>query len=270
MNKLLITTLIDDRYRDYAELFIWCCHKSYPDYDIKILRKDKVFPDYPDNGYTTNALRMVVPPEHYEGWDYVFITDIDILILRTEPTLLDIRLADMEKDKTVCYANSIRTKSSIFTNGTESWNGTQCLSGLHFCTQEWFKRVEPYAKYYRDYLKAAEVGRGFDGRMLYYMVDQLSLPISPKHKLIKRHHGIHIGTFRLWDEGLKYINRPGAEPMTAQQARHAAEKRVDSQKVKIWKQYMADPEYAQIVSRMTNPDVICQVKKLEAFCNVKD
>jgi hypothetical protein len=39
--KLCITTVVDSRYWDWVELFTWCCKKSYPEYDVKILKKEQ-------------------------------------------------------------------------------------------------------------------------------------------------------------------------------------------------------------------------------------
>ena len=264
MAKLLITTLVDSRYLDYVELFAWCAKRSYPEYSVKVFRKEEVFPGYPDRGYTTNALRMVVPASYYEEFDFIWVTDIDIMILREEPGILEYHAADLEGQ---CFSNSIRTASGTYSFGKQSWDGTQCLSGLHFFTPRWLTAIEPQAAKYRELLKTAEVGWGFDGRMLFLMCKNLGYKIPGKKPLIKRHHGIHIGTFRLWGEGLQYVNRPGSDPMTKEQADSCIKKRVKDWKVTRWKEYMQDPMYSHIVSRMTNPDVISQVKKLEEYCN---
>jgi hypothetical protein len=207
---------------------------------------------------------MVMYPKYFSNHKFVYISDADILILRTNPTLIEVHLDDL----TGPFSNSIRNASNIFKCGNDTWNGTECLSGLHFCTKSWFDQVEPLAAKYREFLKTAEVGRGFDGRMLWLMCKKLGFPIPGKKKLIKRHHGIHIGTFRLWDEGKPYINRPGAAPMTKEQAEFCIHKRVKSYHLAKWKEYMRDPEYEAIVGRMHNPEVISYVRKLEAYARL--
>jgi len=264
MNSLCITTLVDKRYWEYVELFTWCCKRAYPEYDVKILKKEELFPGYPDRGYTTNALRFLTGAAPYEGYSFIYITDIDIMILREKPTLLNFHQMDMRG----CFSNSIRGSSNKFSFKNETWTGHESLSGLHFCSREWFDHIEPQAKKYRELLKTAEVGRGFDGHMLYKMCKELGWPIPGKKKLIKRHHGIHLGTFRLWGEGKPLINRPerAGVPMSKDSADSAIRKRVKPWKINRWLKIMADPEYAAIKKRIHNTEILGILKKLEDFC----
>ncbi len=262
MMKTVITTMTDKRYAFYAELFRWCCKKSYPQYDVIILNKNAVFPGYPDNGYTTNALRFLTGYGPYEGYDNIYITDIDMMILPEIPRLHDFHLREM---KNRCYSNSLRNKHHTFELNGETWNGLYSMTGLHFCNKEWFDRVEKSAEKYRKFLKTNIVGRGFDGRILYLMAKENGLGLPEKHKQIKRHHGIHIGTFRLYDKHNPKINELERKNSPVAGGIEAIRKRVDARKCEIWRRYIKDPDYSKIVSRIKSDEVLSMVKKLEAF-----
>lgn len=265
MKPLLLTTLVDRRYWDYVDLFTWCAKKSYPEYDVKIFHREEIFPNHPNLGYTTNALRMVMPQELFSEYRYIYITDIDIMILREDPPLLDFHVKDMGHK---CFSNSIRNAGNTYQSGGEVWRGNECLSGLHFCSREWFERVEPQAIKWRKYLGENEVWRGFDGRILYLICKEVGFPIPPKRGLIRRHHGIHLGTFRLWRDGLSHCNRIDAKPMTNEQAKQAWAKRVSPEKCRTWRRYMEDPQYQKIVSEIKDPTIRGYVRDLDSYARV--
>ena len=143
--KVLITTVVDAKYMAFAPMFVYCCRQAYPEYDVKIILRDKClylldcetvleFQGFPRYLYNTIALRFVVPLENYDGYDYVWITDIDIMMMREDPQLANVHEKQMVETK-MCYSNSLRNK--------DHYLGSKSLSGLHFATQEWFDRVEP-------------------------------------------------------------------------------------------------------------------------------
>lgn len=270
MSKLCITTVVDNRYWDWVELFTWCCKKSYPEYDVKILKKEDYFPGYPDNGYTTNMLRFMTGRAPYEGYDYVYITDIDMMILPETPSLMEFHLSEMKKSG-MCYSNSLRNGRHCFTNGVEKWSGTESFTGLHFCSIDWFDKTQSDVENMLIYLKTHEVGRGGDGRILWLMARDCKLGMPIKRKLLKRHHGIHVGTLRLFDKHKPLINRMELikSPMGSHKAGVAVKKRIDGNKRKIWREYIQDPEYIKIVSRIKNPKIIELLRKLESFCGRK-
>lgn len=260
--KTVITTMTDNRYAYYAELFRWCCKKSYPEYDVVVLNKENHFPGYPDNGYTTNALRFLTGYEPYEGYDNVYITDIDMMILPEIPRLHDFHLREM---KNRCYSNSLRNKHHTFELDGQTWDGLHSMTGLHFCNREWFERTNRSAAKYREFLKTNIVGRGFDGRILYLMAKENGLGLPAKYKQIKRHHGIHIGTFRLYDPQNPAINELERKNNPVRHGMASIRKRIGIRKCEIWRRYMRDPKYAEIVSRIKSEEVLTMVKSLEAF-----
>ncbi len=260
MKPLLLTTLVDRRYWDYVELFTWCAKKSYPEYDVKVLRKEDVFPNHPDLGFTTNALRFLVPPQYYDGYQYVYVTDIDMLILREVPPLLEFHLMDM----TGPYSNSLRHESNKFACDEERWNGSQSLTGLHFFHRDWLALVEPLAVVYRKILEQKAVGRGYDGHMLWSMCQQLGLSLPGKKSLVGRHHGIHLGSFRLYRPHEKAPDSRWA--LSEREVIAKLNKRVGPW-VSAWNEYREDPQYGAIVGRLGHDTTAYQMlQRLTMYC----
>jgi len=120
--KTLITTTVDKAYQAYIPLFVHCIRTAYPtsDYHIKLFLRDPcpydvdaelvpMFENFPRYKYNTIALRFVVPPENYEGYDYIYVTDIDMLMM-WENVPFDL-FHEQEMMKTgLCYSNSTRNK----------------------------------------------------------------------------------------------------------------------------------------------------------------
>lgn len=257
--KLCLTTVVDRYYAPYIPMFVWCARKAYPDYHVRIYVRGKyppvkgaeiienAFSGYPDCGNNTIALRFVLPPADFEGFDYIYITDIDMMLMKESvcgtgfATLADFHLAEMAKTG-LCYSNSIRN--------SKHWKGVESLSGLHFCRNDWFEAVERSAMGFRDYLKQVEVRREYDGHMLYMMVKDAGLGLPGKYRLVKRHHGIHMGNFRLFSRYGKLKARMGR------------------QKCRTWRSYIADPEFKKVCDAAAAKDdrVAVQLSQLEKHC----
>lgn len=260
----VITTVVDRRYWDYVGLFTWCCNKSYPQYDVKILRKEEYFPEHPDDGYTTNALRFLTGYAPYRGYDHVYITDIDMMILPEKPSLQEFHVTEIHKYSR-CYSNSLRNRHHVFECDGESWCGNECMSGLHFCTPEWFDRTMWSQAFYRQELIRKKVGRGYDGRMLYLMARDNGINLPGKHNLLKRHHGIHVGTFRLYNPSDPSINKLERKKNPVRRGLEEINKRISEEKKAIWRSYIRDRKYRDIVSRIKNNEVLNAVNSLERY-----
>ena len=251
--KLCITTLVDENYVAYIPMFSWCCKKAYPEYDIKLFVRGEgryapgakvihnFFKDYPQHGPNTIALRFAIPGEHYKEYDYVYITDIDIMIIRESPTLLDFHLKEMQMTG-LCYSNSIRN--------SKHWQGANSLTGLHFCSKKWFEKTEGQAENFRKYLKVAEVRREYDGHMLAIMAENTRIGKPGKFRLATRHHGIHLGNFRLMKKLKKLKVRMPRNFCAA------------------WKGYLSDPEFSEICTRARQESSMIdrQLTKLDELC----
>lgn len=100
--RLCVSTVVSaDEYMWYIPMFAYSARKAYPKCGIKIfikgpidfrIRKNKKLfgdPDLIDNQFlkfpnrrsTCNSLRHLINPKHYRGYDIIYPTDVDFIIL---------------------------------------------------------------------------------------------------------------------------------------------------------------------------------------------
>jgi len=261
--QLAISTVVDSNYQHFIPLFIYCLKENYPKYHIRIFTHDDlapevqsaldelpykfkiipgVFKDWIKHPYSPISWRFVVPPKYYEAFDYVYVTDIDMMILKEKVSLLNFHLNEMSETG-LCYSNSLRN--------SKHWKGTESLSGLHFASQEWFTKTEASRAKFADLLKLGRVGgkREYDGSMLWLMVKDAGIGMPKKYKLVKRHHGIHCGNFRLYTKSNKL------------------RKRIDPEKCKKWLNLTRQPLYKKISECISRNGMVNeQINKLNDFC----
>ncbi len=261
-NKLCISTTVDEKYQYYMPLFVLSLSRSYPEYDIKLFTHGKikaevkkalkiaggnccvvsgVFSGWAKHKYSPISWRFLVPPKHYEGYDYVYVTDIDMMITKEKVSLLKFHKMEMEKTG-LCYSNSLRN--------AKHWKGRQSLSGLHFFNRIWLKKTEKARKRYATLVKQGAKGRKreFDGAMLYKMAKKSKVGISRKYSLVRRHHGIHLGSSRLFT------------------SKYKIQRRIDRAKCKRWLKLKTTDEYKRIYELISDTMVKKQLKWLDAHC----
>lgn len=254
MNKVCITTVVDSVYMEYVPLFVYCLNKVYPSYHIILVLRDPcpydcggaetigLFENFPRYPYLSIALRFVVPPEIFRDFDYVYTTDIDMMIMPERMALDDFHLAEMATTG-LCYSNSLRN--------IHHYAGFESLTGLHFANRKWFTQTMDQRMFYLRNLEAGLLGlyREYDGVMLYRMALKSGLGLPKKYKLKKRHHGIHLGNFRLFDSKEKWADRIPVEYRSQ------------------WQQWMGDPVFRTMVEqgRKLNPMLNEQIGLLEDF-----
>ncbi len=263
MSKLLISTTVDEKYQYYIPLFVLCLSQNYPDYDIKLFTHGKicsevkealkiagdcelvpgVFDGWKKHKYSPISWRFLVPPEHYEGYDYVYITDIDMMIIKERVSLKRFHLNEMEKTG-LCYSNSLRNR--------KHWKGRKSLTGLHFAKKSWFRKTEKARKHYAKLVKSGTRGRKreYDGSLLFKMAKKSGLRPPRKYRLVRRHHGIHLGgNYRLFHSKYKIA------------------KRIDARKVKHWLKLTKTEEYERIYKLISVDKAIKkQLKWLGVHC----
>ena len=109
MAKWLITTVTSsNHYQFFIPSFLYAARRAYPDADVRVYLRGKLkkevrailkkhslgevvedaFLDYPTRVSTCNTLRYLIPHKQFKGYDYVFIRDVDFIILPQEPTHL--------------------------------------------------------------------------------------------------------------------------------------------------------------------------------------
>lgn len=264
--SLCVSTVVDSTYSWYAPLFIFCLRKAYPDYAIKIFTHGKwdeqvknalqfvdryelvpgLFDGWVKKKYSPVTWRFLVPPEHYNGYEFCYITDIDIMILKEKISLLDFHLNEMNEHG-YNYSNSLRTR--------KHWKGRESFTGLHFCNSEWFERTEAQRKYFEEQVKRGNLGdkkheREFDGHLLYLLTFNSNLHIVKKMKnLKKRHHGIHLGSLRL---GYTF---------------NELRARIDPDMCRKWLVIRHDPIFKEIFKLVSVNDMVnTQIQQLDQFC----
>jgi len=159
--------------------------------------------------YFLNYERWVLVPEEYNDFEYIYITDIDILTIREEPSLLDMHYNQMTNNS-LPYS----TPMDIPSRGTR-------LGGLFFFNRkEYLDKTLPVMNGYK-YLISHDKGVNYfwnkflnktDNQLaLYKIVTESELAIPKEHSFT--YHGLHLGHSRCrgrW-EMLLGKNRPIAE-----------------------------------------------------------
>lgn len=254
MATICVTTVVDKEYMEYVPLFCYCMKQVYRSYRVLLVLRDECpyelfgaqtvrhFEDFPRYPYMSIALRFLVPPEFYREFNYVYVTDIDMMIMPERLPLEMFHEAEMVSTG-LSYSNSLRN--------IHHYAGYESLSGLHFASAKWFKETEEIRRFYYAYHKAGILGlyREWDGVMLYRMAQKSGLGLPKKYKLKKRHHGIHLGSFRLFESKAKWADRIPMDYRTQ------------------WMQWMSDPQFNAVVqeSRSKNAMLDNQLLLLEDF-----
>jgi hypothetical protein len=205
--SLVVTTVVDSTYMAYLPAFVYCMNRAYPHYHVRLFMRDKcpynlkawklnaelvpMFEDFPRYRYMSIALRFAIEKKHFVDFDYAYITDIDMMIMPESKDIEYFHITEMLQTG-LCYSNSLRNANH--------YEGSLSLSGLHFASKEWFERSDEIAGQYREWMRKGLVGmyREYDGVMLYRIAEQAKIGLPGKYKLAKRHHGIHMGNFRLF------------------------------------------------------------------------
>jgi hypothetical protein len=190
--KVLILTVYDQRYSDYAKLFEYCAKKAYPEYDVRAIGRSEIEKEYgvfPDNKATTSTMRFCLPDSYYAGYDYVLITDVDMLIYRETMPIHEQHLAVM-----------VHTGYPYENLAVPIQGHGYRMPGILFASEAWFDRTSNSRAALFASLKDPQSAT-------YYEADEVALyklcePFGYTRKGTEkwRWHGIHMG---------KYCRRPG-------------------------------------------------------------
>ena len=244
MSNLLIYTFATGRYSVYADLWKYCIKNQYPEYDCKVV-SDEGFMEKP-TPYFGACIRFLDDTffvELEKEYEYFYITDVDMFILREEPTLLDFHLKEMVEDGQ-CFSNARR--------GPGEPQGVNRLTGLHFMHKSWFDATRDARMKYLGKLLRGEIGHVSidDELILAKIVTESGLKLPPQRDLIARHHGIHLGTVRdksMW----KGNNASIEERRRAFITRMPKSSRNRAQK---WQRLTETQEYRLIINKINNFD----------------
>ena len=179
----LIYTCASGDYCGYAELFYKASRRAYPDAEVQVERIANVPKGAP---YYAAVQRFLTSWAEY---DRVYITDVDMIHLKTPGNLFDYhqRVADMNKS---CYSNT-RRRSEPF--------GDQRMTGLHCCFKGWWEVTALARRKAQELLDQGKIGGGkySDEMVLMVLVQDAGLPVLQLPGVLSdRHYGIHLGTIR--------------------------------------------------------------------------
>ncbi len=205
--NLLIYTLCDKEYEWYIPLFARSMALANPKQPVEINvlgGVDKKVVDLVDNDsimiydfdgkssgkYMTASLRFLIPPKQSisNEFQYYLITDIDMMFMPENSTIIDQHCKHMERDGTGCYENWI----------SQYLGGDPRMPGVHFITHEWFDKTHTVRK--TELEKLLKYGANdyyYDEVMLGRVVRDSGLKLPPQVAKLWRHHGIHLGDWRI-------------------------------------------------------------------------
>ena len=198
--RMALFTVVDKAYAPFLPLWVWCARWAYPDYDPVVLVRAKECPgipgarieslpdDYPPGGYTTAALRFVLGERVLADYDWALITDADMLMYAEDPNIVDQHMMHMEHDGTECYENWISAYH----------RGRPRMPGVHFVTRAWWERTRKAREVEAQKLRATgALDYCHDEVMIADIVAAAGLPMAPARAKLWRHHGIHVGDWRI-------------------------------------------------------------------------
>lgn len=209
MRKLCFAPFVFGDYTNYVPFYIYSILKSYPDYYIKVFVKGfltqnqkialsklheklsnnfEIIENYfnnllTDKGIEKNrCLRWLIPSKEFKNFENVYMGDIDILIIKENPSLLDSHLQHCTKTN-LPYSNTIR-------------KSTKRLTGLHFIkTKEYFNKMNSLINYY--IINNDKIPNNLkDEKFLYSMIKKTIGFGNLKQVTFRPHHGLHLGFFR--------------------------------------------------------------------------
>ena len=214
MGDLCIAVITNKKYEKYAPYFVWASQRSYPEYAVKIFSLDKLsekvkgylvslgsaskvelvesfFSDFPRSNQELKTFRWLVSEEYFLDHKYIYIGDIDMLICKESPGLLE-RHKKHCNDTGLPYSNCVRPN-------------TRRLSGLHFFDRERYYDamrgvIDKYTKMLRNNKLGLRTGVRNE-EVLYDMVLSAGLDLPPDKFRIDingsgPHHGLHLGIWR--------------------------------------------------------------------------
>ncbi|GGZ81053.1 hypothetical protein [Algibacter mikhailovii] len=220
MNKSAFVVYVFGSYQKYIPSYIYFINLNYPEADILIFYQNEidskikeaivnlsnyklfenVFPEHNNiKGGGPKLLRWVLPEEYFRDYKYIYIGDVDILILDENKSLFDFHKQQM-KDFNLPFSNKVRP--------LPGGGLSKRLTGLHFF------EVRPY--YYKLAALASKIlgdvefsnnyltGLERNEHVLYKLVkDSFGFEDEEVFKMERPWHGYHIGVVR----GRKILNK---------------------------------------------------------------
>lgn len=238
-----MTAFVFGNYKRYVPLFCYSVVKSYPEYSVKVfvdgrlgesewncideIKKNVspavhvvehafeglVMPECPKlKGGPKILLRWLFEGSDFSGFDCVYFSDVDFLVLRQQPTLAEFHVANANRFG-LPFSNMVREDK------TRTGRPPSRLSGCHFVLAEpYFTSVDPVVRAIKDepgLISDAVAETTTDEHFLYYLV-QRAIPFDGEQlrQSLRPIPGPHLGVARnRWNlsESIEYLMRCGPD-----------------------------------------------------------
>jgi len=249
MAKLCFSSVVTaNHFQYYIPLFVYSTCKAYPDDGVQIFLtgklkqstkdalklvphnnwevKEKWFTDYPNQPSMCNSLRFLIPRKEYDGFDYIFVRDIDFVMFRSEPTHLDYLVKRMKNSPYYGVRgpyNYPRRPKINYIGWKQDY--TRIAGGTFLMKNpDWFNATDRVTKAYLKRLKYGEADgidahspasyREYDEVMLYRICKHSGLKTPRiKNKDVYGHHisnvyrDVHLGDFNKAHRGMSKLKR---------------------------------------------------------------
>lgn len=197
-----IMTVCSGEYQWFAPMFNYMIRKNIPEATPLVYIHGKgVLPEKfesdtyrssridlcPVNPYRTAAMRFVFSDDVVEKFDYVLITDVDIMISKENVSIVTQHVRSMLAEDTVCYDNYNQAGFS------------ECvMPGVHFVSKQWWKETAAARQRHEMLLRseATVVENGYDEAMLGKIVVESGLKTPTRDQHLWCTHGVHLGDYR--------------------------------------------------------------------------
>ncbi len=193
--KVLITTMASSWYKALIPIFTYTAKRANPGCVVRVFDKDELFPKHADT--SVGLLRFCVPNSYFHGYDYVYFTDVDFIVLPHKTNVTDY-LIRIIKETGQPYAGYRGPRKG-------RWRGRnkRLAGGVFMATQRWFAGTEPFRKHYvKKCIKGIEY-REKDEVYLQRMTTDAMFATPNKvgcfmngERYNRTYHNIHLGDFK--------------------------------------------------------------------------
>lgn len=213
MQKNAFVVYVFGTYEKYINYYIYFINLNYPNDDVVIFYQgnlspkiksiaiefdnvilyENVFDQYEKiGGGGPKLLRWILPEEYFENYKYVYIGDVDILVLKEKESLFDFHSNQMKNFKTA-FSNRVRP--------LKDGGLSKRLTGLHFIdVKPYYKAISTLAQKLREDTEFQNIflnGLKRNEEVLYKIV-KTAIGFDPNEivKMERPLHGFHLGVVR--------------------------------------------------------------------------
>ena len=176
VDYMAIACFVTPEFYGFIPAWKECVKRAYPNYASIVIKCDT-----PKDKNKFAVERFLKYEEELSGYPFVLITDVDILIMPEDNSILFQHLLWMTLNDLKYYSNSI--------------NGAGKASAVHFLTYSWWKKTRKAREKYLGVLSKMGSYWGMDEDILAGVIKDSRLPMTNK-PLLFNHHGLHLGAVK--------------------------------------------------------------------------